>query len=188
MIIGVCGRMRSGKDSIAKIFCEDYGFKQLSFAKPIKEACKIMFGWTEEHVNGALKDVDDEYWGISPRLAMQLLGTEFSQNCLCEHSLSFAKKTGRSLWVKRCLADAKQGNFIISDVRFLHESRAIREAGGKIIRVTRPGCIAKSTHASETEMDEIAVDATIVNDKTLDALRENVHNVYDILRTGVLLF
>lgn len=186
MIIGVCGHARNGKDSIGDIFVSDFNFEKRSFAKPLKDACKVIFDWTDEHVNGKLKDVEDTRYGITPRLAMQLIGTEFGQTCLCEHSLSFAKTTGRSLWVKRCLVDTKGKNIVITDVRFLHEARAIREAGGKVIRVIRPGFEGHSTHASETEMSEIAVDEQIINDGPIDSLREKVHTAYSTLLNGVL--
>ena len=186
MIIGICGHARNGKDSIADILINDFHFEKRSFAKPLKDACKVMFDWTEEHVNGKLKDVEDTRYGISPRLAMQLLGTEFGQSCLCEHSLSFARTTGRSLWVRRCLIDVHGKNIVIPDVRFLHEALAIKELGGKIIRVVRPGFEGTSKHPSETEMAQIQEDERIINDSTLDALKEKVYDAYMDIMDGIL--
>lgn len=177
MIIGITGHARNGKDSVADVLVNDYGFERLSFAWPIKEACKTIFGWTDEHVYGALKDIEDKEWGISPRLAMQLLGTDWGQFTLCEKSISFAATTGRSIWVKRALKDAGDKNIVISDVRFLHEAESIRNARGYVIRVIRPGFEGTSIHPSETEMIDIEEDAHIINDLSLDDLRYSVYNV-----------
>jgi hypothetical protein len=176
MIIGITGHARNGKDSIADILVSDFNFEHLSFAWPIKEACKAIFGWTNEHVNGSLKDVEDKEWGITPRLALQLLGTDFGQFTLCEKSISFASTTGRSLWVKRALDGIDNKNVVISDVRFLHEAESIKKAGGYIFRVIRPGYESLSTHASETEMVEIKEDFCIMNDRSLNDLQHAVYS------------
>ena len=73
----------------------------------------------------------------------------------------------------------------LTDVRFLNEARRVRELGGEVWRVTRPGCdggaalaAGVAAHASETEqrspeMDQY-VTREIVNDGTLDDLRVRV--------------
>ena len=186
MVIGITGHARNGKDVIADILINDFHFEKRSFAKPLKDACKIIFDWTEEHVNGKLKEVEDQRWGITPRLAMQLIGTDFAQECLCKNSLSFARTTGRSLWVKRCLIDIEGKNIVIPDVRFLHEAQAIKDIGGKIIRVVRPGFEGTSNHASETEMAQIQEDERIINDQGLDVLKQRVYDAYMDIMDGLL--
>jgi hypothetical protein len=184
MIIGITGHARNGKDSVADILINEYRFERLSFAWPIKEACKTIFGWTDEHVYGSLKDVEDKEWGISPRLAMQLLGTDWGQFTLCEKSISFAATTGRSIWVKRALKGKSNKNIVISDVRFLHEAESIKNAGGYIFRVIRPGFEGTSIHPSETEMIEIKEDACIINDRSLDDLRGAVYSAMTKIGLG----
>ena len=184
MVIGITGHARNGKDVIADILINDFHFEKRSFAKPLKDACKIIFDWTEEHVNGKLKEVEDTRYGITPRLAMQLLGTEWAQTCLCKNSLSFARTTGRSLWIKRCLIDVEGKNIVIPDVRFIHEAQAIKDIGGKIIRVVRPGFEGTSNHASETEMAQIREDYTVLNNSTIDSLRDMVYSVYEQILKG----
>lgn len=184
MIIGISGHARNGKDTVADYLVLCFGFEKRSFAKPLKEACKIIFDWTEDHVNGKLKEVEDTRWGITPRLAMQLLGTEWGQKCLCENSLSFARTTGRNLWVNRCLIDVAGKNIVIPDVRFPHEAQAIKDLGGKIIKVIRPGYEGNSNHASETEMAKITPDYNIVNNGTVDQLREVVYGILEQILRG----
>lgn len=181
MIIGICGHMRSGKDTVASIFEYSYGFEHRSFAKPLKDACKIIFDWSDEHVNGSLKDKIDDRWGISPRMVLQLLGTEFGQKMLCDASEKFKKKVGRRLWVLRCLDGQHKNNIVISDVRFLHEAETIRKYKGKIIKIIRNGAGVLSTHASETELEKIEPDYTIDNNGTIYDLTARVEDIAKML-------
>src|SRR5579863_3132559 len=57
VIIGITGRKRSGKDTVGNYLVEHYGFVKVSFADTLKEACKIIFGFSDEQVYGdELKD------------------------------------------------------------------------------------------------------------------------------------
>ena len=37
-IIGLCGRLQSGKSTIANI-CEEFGYERIYFAQPLKQLC-----------------------------------------------------------------------------------------------------------------------------------------------------
>lgn len=187
MIIGISGRARSGKDTVADIVVRRYGFSKLSLAAPIKEACRTIFGWTTDHTDGVLKDCIDPRWGISPRQTMQLLGTEFGQLLLCDKSPDFAALTGRNLWVNRLLDSARGRSVVVSDVRFPHESEAIQRSGGIIIRVRRPSAdSAASTHASETSLDAIRPDFCIDNTGTIEDLESAVTVIMGQVVAGIL--
>jgi hypothetical protein len=187
MIIGVIGKKRSGKDTIADFLKRKYQFQQGSFAKPIKECCKLIFDWTDEHVYGSLKEVVDPRWGISPRQAMQHFGTDWAQVELCKSFPAFSKKTGRSLWVKRLLADylkdGMKNDIVISDARFPHEKKCIEDFAKKnkvkcyFIRVERDQnkkLNEKDNHASEKEMESMGQDIIIKNNGTLEELYAKV--------------
>lgn len=47
-IIGVSGKARSGKDEFAKMLCEAFGFKQMSFADKVKKFGIAYFGLTHQ--------------------------------------------------------------------------------------------------------------------------------------------
>ena len=76
LLIGLTGYKGVGKDTVADYLCAKYGFIRLSFAKPLKDALAIIFGFTDEQLNGSLKEVKDPYWQITPREAAQFVGTE----------------------------------------------------------------------------------------------------------------
>lgn len=164
MIIGITGHARHGKDSTADIIVKHFGYKKHALADVMKEACRVIFGWTDAHLHGDLKDVIDEKYGVSPRHALRSLGTEWGQYELSKYD-SFKEKTGRKLWVNSLL-NRCHGDTVISDVRFPHEAEAIRERGGFIIRVVRNYEVDLS-HESECAIDEINPDFIIHNFGTL---------------------
>lgn len=174
MLIGITGYARHGKDSVADVLVKRYGYTKTSFAKPMKEAVCAVFDWTMEHIENHKEEVDLR-WGISPRQALTLLGTEFGQFMLCEKYPQFKKSTGRRLWVKRALCNYKQGDkLVISDLRFPHEEEYIRELGGKIIKVERPGYPVNLDHESERCVLLVKSDFLIKNDRTLDEMHDNI--------------
>ena len=161
MIIGITGHARHGKDSVADIICNRFDYKKYSLADPMKDACRIVFPtWDDRHLYGELKDIVDPLYGISPRHALQSIGTQWGQYELSKYD-SFAETTGRRLWVNSLLAKIS-GNAVIADVRFPHEADAIREKDGLIIRVNRNAPIDLS-HESEQHINEIRADFTVNN-------------------------
>jgi hypothetical protein len=54
-IIGICGRKRSGKDTAA-LALKSLGFKSTSFARPLKTACRDIYGLSGREVDGDLKE------------------------------------------------------------------------------------------------------------------------------------
>jgi hypothetical protein len=171
MIIGITGYARHGKDSTADIIVKHMGFRKYALADVMKDACRVIFGWDDRHLYGDLKDVVDPAFGISPRHALQSLGTEWGQYELSKYD-SFSKTTGRKLWVNSLLAKI-DGNAVISDVRFPHEADAIRAKGGTIIMVKRDWP-EDHAHESERSIADIIPDYVIRNVGTLADLEWQV--------------
>jgi hypothetical protein len=61
---------------------------------------------------------------------------------------------------------------VISDVRFPNEAEAITNAGGAVIRISRPGAGEGDSHASETPLPNYLVTFELANDSTPEALVE----------------
>lgn len=172
MIIGFAGHARHGKDTCADVLVKRYGFHKRALADIMKESLRVMFGWTDRHLYGDLKDVVDPVYGISPRHALQEFGTGFAQHGLSKYD-SFAETTGRKIWVNSLL-NRVSGDTVISDVRFPHEAEAIREKGGIIVLVSRTGYPVDLSHESERAVDEITADYTVNNVGTLTDLEWQV--------------
>ena len=186
--MGISGKKRSGKDTVAKYLVEQHGYKRYGFADPMKEMIKEAFLWDEEWVNGKYKETIDPRWGISPRQALQHIGTEWAQIGLSEFFPKFKELTGRSLWVKRFILLAMENdpniNWVISDVRFPHEIQLLRESvvlshiKKVFIRIRRPECeIVKDEHESEKYINELKCDYEIWNNKSVEDLYASVSNI-----------
>lgn len=139
MIIGMVGFIGAGKGATADILVNKYGFDRESFANGVKNAVSNVFGWDRELLEGATaesrkwREEPDDFWSgkfgktFTPRMALQLMGTEAGRNVFHE-----------DLWVmamERRMSSEK--SYVISDVRFPNEVEAIKRMGGKVIRVQR---------------------------------------------------
>jgi len=137
MLIGVVGFISSGKGTVGDLL-EQRGFKKDSFAKPLKDACAVMFGWPRELLEGDTeesrqwRELDDPFWSekmgkkFSPRLALQLLGTEAGRDVF-----------HKDIWVNSLLKRAGNDNVVITDVRFKNEIKFIQKNNGIVVRVKR---------------------------------------------------
>lgn len=177
MIIGITGYKTAGKDSIADVLIEN-GFEKYSFADPIKEIAKIMFGWGDEMFTPANKEKFDEFWGLKIREPLLALGTEFAQYTLPSMFPEFDKRIGRKLWVKRFerwYESHRNENIVIPDMRFPHEQEVLRKYNAVFVRVNREQAVPKgAVHESESYVPQLEAHYEIDNNSTLDNLRDSV--------------
>lgn len=173
MLIGLTGHKQVGKDTCAAYLEERYGFEVDAFAAPLKEACRAIFGLTHGQLYGELKEVVDPFWQKTPRQIMQTVGTEVG------------RQIDPEVWVKafcRRYERSQPHRLVVTDVRFPNEAVAIRQLGGRIIRITRPGH-AGDNHASETAQADITPDGTLHNGGSIPDLHKNlVSLMYTVLR------
>lgn len=129
-----------------------------------------------------LDDVEPTSEILTPRLVLQLLGTEGGRDVIHPN-----------IWVNATLGDLKEDDHIIvTDVRFPNEVEGIKRKGGKVIKIIRPSVVSTSTHPSETSLNNYTDwDYVIVNDGTLEDLEAKVKEMltkFDILRPDVPLY
>lgn len=189
MIIGASGYARSGKDSLADILVEDYGFKKKSFADTLRECAyalnpvvgvevyKSDVEFVEPlHLQQAIdrwgwQGYKETIYGPEIRRLLQRLGTEAGRLIL-----------GDNIWVDATLKDVKdEDNIVIADMRFPNEQEAIEARGGITIRINRPGIEPANTHPSEVALDNADFHFTINNSGTLEDLRNDVHEVMTMM-------
>ena len=161
-LIGLTGYAGSGKDTVAGMISDQLPLcevQHLAFAAPLKRFCREVFDWTEQHTDGPLKEVPDKRWQrpdgsyLTPRYAMQRLGTEWGRDCDLDVWVKLALRTVETL--EHVGADVA----VITDVRFVNEARAVREAGGEVWRVQRGA--PRLTHASERDIWSTAMDLQV---------------------------
>lgn len=183
-LIGLVGKKRVGKDTFAERLIAEHGFVKVSFSEPVKDAAlavdPIILGWTDritdDHRVMRLSEiVEEEGWERAKeepevRRFLQRFGTESIRAI----DPDFWVRHGMQKAVERML-DGRP--VVITDVRFKNEARAITAAGGKLVRIERPGSGDGDTHASEVELDTYPVDFLVSNDGSLDQL----HNKADAI-------
>lgn len=166
MIIGLTGKARSGKDTAAAQLVKG-GFEHYWFSKPMKDACRSIFGWSDDELYGDLKEVVDKRFGISPRVALQTLGTEWGRDCI-----------NKDLWINIAkLKMQASENIVISDCRFDNEAEAILSMGGVVVEIVRGDAINVNAHSSEAGISKSLVSFVIENNGTI----EDFNNVVDYI-------
>ena len=186
MIIIVSGFKQSGKNTVTDYLVTKYNFDDYAFASSIKAICQIAFGWSESFFESTKKkETIDPVWGISPRQAMQWIGTEVFQFEICKAFPCFEEKTGRHIWVDRFVNFFKNGyfsnsshNVAISDNRFPHEISVIQEKLNYVpillVKVVRGTKTNTDMHYSEIEIDKLPYDVLIENNGTIDELYKQI--------------
>ena len=74
-------------------------------------------------------------------------------------------------WVNALMAEYRWQNWVITDCRFPNEAKAVKDNGGVVIRIERPGVGPVNSHPSETALDNWDFDHKIMNGSDLVALR-----------------
>ena len=201
MIIGVCGFIGSGKDTIADYLVNSYEFRRESFANTLKDAVASVFGWDREMLEGRTEQARewreqiDPWWAerlnmpnLTPRWVLQYWGTE-----VCRRGFH------DDIWIaslENKLRNSRD-NIVISDCRFPNEIKSIKSAGGIIVCVERgiqphwydvavqankgvesavKWLKEEKIHASETAWVGTKFDHIIDNNKSLDYLFEQLNN------------
>lgn len=193
VIIGICGQKQSGKNTLANLIMErDSSFTEYAFADPVREAAKAFFGWTDEEMSTNKERVDD-FWGISPRQALQYIGTEVGRQGFAEKFPLFKEMTNDQIWIRRfdkyfqSLGENK--NVVITDVRFMNEAKAIRRYNNSkyctamIIGIQRPGYTGDS-HGSEIEVPKCieSADLVVKNDEGMLKLEMYTELIYEMIQ------
>lgn len=177
---------------------EDREFKE-------KELGKEWWYWKNKHTDAKYIPFNEEYIysehfdliKLTPRLLLQLLGTECGRDIIHPN-----------IWVNATMAEykplmtrhtelidlskntrekvskdypLKYPNWVISDVRFKNEAKAIKDKGGILIRVDRPGFEETGQHLSETALDDYdGFDHIIMNDGTVEDLFTKIDKCLNI--------
>jgi hypothetical protein len=164
MIIGLTGLAGSGKSEVANVLRELGEFRRVAFADPLKSMLAAV-GFTHAQLYGDEKATPiPELGGVTPRHAMQQLGTEWGRNLI-------HPEIWITLWKKQAEGMLERAHHVVADdVRFPNEVAAIKALGGQVWRIVRPG-IETMGHASETEIANLEADCVIHNNANLHQLR-----------------
>ena len=202
MIIGICGFIGSGKDTVADYLVNFHEFRRESFANTLKDAVAAVFGWDRTMLEGRTKEARewreqvDPWWAerlamptLTPRWVLQYWGTEVCRRAFHD-----------DIWIaslENKLRNSKD-NVVISDCRFPNEIQSIRDAGGRIVWVQRgelpdwydtaveanrghnyavQDLKMRKIHASETAWVGTEFDTIIDNNQSIDDLYQQAKSI-----------
>lgn len=189
MIIAVIGKKRSGKDTFANYLVNNYGFKKYGFGDPVKEICKLMFGFSQEQIDTDLKEEKDTRWNITPRETFQIIGTEFGRNFInqklpnlnCYNEQFWIRKF--ELWYYKQIKLNPNIKIVISDVRFLNEFECLKKLNAVFVKINRhTGLI--DNHISENNLNNIDihnVNITIDNNQSIEDFYNKIQTMEELL-------
>lgn len=171
--IGVCGKLRSGKDTVAAYLCGHYGYTRFAFGDGLRDICHMLY--PDKFENGA-----------KPRALLQGFGQD-------------ARKYDELVWVRYMFDEISTAEIlsdeplkvVVSDLRQPVEYYALKARGYVIIRVNAPDEIRleraraagdvfdESTLNHETErfVDTFAVDYEIHNGGSLALLYAQIDRI-----------
>lgn len=174
--IAICGKIRSGKDTVGDFLVSKYGFKRYAFGDGIKEVIGLLF--PEELEQG------------KPRKLLQDLGQKM-------------REIDPDVWVnhvnRKIEADGSS-RIIITDLRQPNEYEALRNAGYFILKLKVDDMTQLERvelagdrftdwtfhHETESHVDGFDAHATIFNNGTKKELQEAVEYVlYPLLKGAV---
>ena len=192
MIVGMCGLIGTGKDTVADILVHNYNYKKISFADKLKDGVATVFSWDRQMLEGTTdesrswREQKDEFWSretnehITPRLVLQMFGTDCMRNGFYN-----------GIWVsivKQQILENPNQNFVIPDVRFENEAVMIKEVGGEVWRICRGedpvwftnyvknNIVPEDVHESEWRWAKLDFNFIVKNNDTIGDLKNQVSN------------
>jgi len=173
VIIGFGHRRRTGKDAVAglvrdRLRAAGANVFRDAFAWNLKQVTRMMF----RYVGLA----DDTVYEDCPDLREKKMpGIEMSPRDLWIAVGNKIREIAPDVWIRGVLdnpAYVSGSVLLISDVRYPNEVKAIRDRGGAVIKVVRPG-IPESADIADSALAGMktgAWDRVVLNDGDLDAL------------------
>lgn len=173
-IVGFSGYARSGKDEAVGALTK-VGWQRISFADKIRDFLYVLnplleVGDYECRVQDVIRRVGwggykNTVYAEEIRNLLQRLGVECGRQTISDN-----------IWVDAALNNLEEaGSYAISDCRFVNEANGIRERGGRVFRIRRPGVGPANSHMSETALDHYDFDGYIDNDGTLEEFYNKVY-------------
>lgn len=173
MVIGLSGAAQSGKNTFASGL-ERAGYETIAFADPLREMVALVnpiVGWNlhqdepityRQAVSTLGYDVAKKRYPEVRRM-LQFIGTEV------------VRQVKPTYWTEYTATQIRELNgchrrVVVADVRFENEADVIRDAGGIVVEIYRPGLATlPGAHVSEAGVEP---DLVVVNDSTPESLYE----------------
>lgn len=178
MIIGLNGRLQSGKDTTYSIIRELHPHaERISFAAKLKQSAAAVLNMDVNTMEW-LKNREDLFYTIdgshafNMRQFLQRYGTEGHRDIF-----------GQDFWVDMALPlnlDHENRLIVVTDMRFPNEIQRVKDLDGICVKIERDTVTQHGDHPSEQDVDQY-MDMILDNTGTMDDLRESVAGMLSII-------
>jgi dephospho-CoA kinase len=191
--IGLLGRLRSGKDEVARYLAANYGYTQFAFGDELKRYAHELFGEPApdekprelyQWFGQAMREHDPDIW---VRKCFEAI--EWNRDSIPEYlRRAHGYVTNGEVVLS---VPARPFRAVVSDVRQPNEYDALKSAGYVVIRVEAPDAVridraiksgdvfnyADLVHDTETALDGYVADFTVDNSGSLDKLHAQIDEI-----------
>lgn len=166
--VAIIGRARSGKDTLGARLVTAHQYTRVAFADPLKDTALSLdpivhaeaghFGYLPVRLSALVERVGWEQAKALPEVRR-----------LLQHLGQGVRDLDPGTWLRLALRKVSVANtwnlpVVVTDCRYVNEAQALRSAGFTLVRVVRPGLSQPGAeHVSETELNDFAADAVIIN-------------------------
>jgi len=181
-LIGLHGWGGSGKDAAAQFLVEQ-GWERRAFADPLRDlalAADPIVSVDKKWIFDDGTDNENEVDGWRYSDSIKYYGYDEAKNHddfrgFLQRLGDGARATfGANFWVEQATARIFTDT-VWTDVRYSNEGQAIRDLGGMVIKIERPGVgPANDFEAKEHSMEGFDFDVELMNSGTLDDLRSTI--------------
>lgn len=177
-LIGIGGYAGSGKDAVATILEDSHGFYGTFMSQPLNAALCRLNPQVEVRRGEVFRYVDlINQLGYTKakelpeiRRLLQAMGAEVGRNMF-----------GQNVWIDQLrnylAAQKPDDDVVVTGIRFPNEASMIRELGGELWWMYRPGYGPVNSHSSDNTLGLRDFDRVVVNDGTLEDLEQLVAKV-----------
>lgn len=179
-LVGLIGKKRAGKDTVAATLVDEFGFERVAFADPLKSIALLLdpiisvdriepYGEQVSRLSDVVRFGGWEAAKEVPevRRTLQRLGVA-------------VRSEDEDFWLRlgvRAATRSRAPGVVVTDVRFPNEAHKILELGGTLVRVVRPGLPDGDTHTSETALDGFDTAWNLMNDDSIEVLSARVRRL-----------
>ena len=192
-VIGIAGQKRNGKDTVAEMLMEKLSLhRRVAFADNVKATLAVMTNFTHDTIerHKVLTSKFDK-WNMTVREALCLIG-------------EMGRQINPGLWIDAALCNREDEYLIVTDCRYKNELDTIKRTyAGFNILVVRPSAVNDDPHPSESTLKPMAeyclrytatitgaiditlelpaIDYVIINNGSLEQLKERVNELVSYL-------
>ncbi len=156
-MIGLVGKARCGKSSVAKVLVDEYGYHILPMAGAIRKAILLAIPFLKANYLNEDKEETIPELGVTGRQLLQSMGHEWGRG------------NNEDIWIKTHkyemdLMGIDHRKVVVDDVRYANEMSYIKELGGHIIGVDRPYMEGAETASWREHPSEAGVPADMIDE------------------------